>query len=37
MVFWDPDGIRLELTEKIPVKPTDTCAQPANPPPLPGV
>jgi catechol 2,3-dioxygenase-like lactoylglutathione lyase family enzyme len=37
VVFRDPDGIRLELTEKIPLTPTDTCTQPVNPPPLPGV
>jgi hypothetical protein len=37
VVFRDPDGIGLELTEKIPLTPTDTCAQPVNPPPLPGV
>lgn len=32
--FLDPDGIRLELTEKLVVAPTTHCIQPVNPPPL---
>lgn len=35
--FRDPDGIRLELTERVPLKRLETCATPVNPPPLPGV
>jgi catechol 2,3-dioxygenase-like lactoylglutathione lyase family enzyme len=33
--FRDPDGIRLELTEKVPVRPVTTCTQPVNPRPIP--
>jgi catechol 2,3-dioxygenase-like lactoylglutathione lyase family enzyme len=33
--FRDPDGIRLELVEKVPVTPVTACTQPVNPPPIP--
>jgi catechol 2,3-dioxygenase-like lactoylglutathione lyase family enzyme len=32
--FFDPDGIRLELTEKVVVEPVSSWTQPINPPPL---
>lgn len=37
LVFQDPDGIRLELTERRPFVPTRQQVRPENPPPLPGV
>jgi catechol 2,3-dioxygenase-like lactoylglutathione lyase family enzyme len=34
LCFRDPDGIRLELVEKVPCAPMSGCEQPDNPPPI---